>query len=168
MALSQRNLASERPSTRENARIRSVASIEVPVTDMNRSIEFYVDHLGFYLDTTKNPLPIGPNNTEVFICPASGPSILLVKTEGKERLWFTHREKPNRILIFETDEEPGDCLTRFRASGYKSGELRDAGGCGKALDVSDPDGNVVTLWFGHPRSEQKPVRSVVDHDGNGT
>lgn len=78
MALSQRNLASERPSTRENARIRSVASIEVPVTDMNRSIEFYVDHLGFYLDITKNPLPIGPNNTEVFIYPASGPSILLV------------------------------------------------------------------------------------------
>jgi catechol 2,3-dioxygenase-like lactoylglutathione lyase family enzyme len=140
----------QRPESKEKSRIRSIASIEVPVTDINRSVDFYVNYLGFYMDVLKNPLPIEPGNTEVFVYPASGPNLMLVQTEGLERMGFSHKGKRNRMLIFETDQNPEECYSDLVEAGFKVEEISDGGDCGRSLDIHDPDGNIITLWFGFP------------------
>lgn len=141
------------PETREESPIKTVSCIELPVKDMQRAVEFYVYQLGFYLNTTKNRLPIEPGNTEVFIYPASGANIMLIQTEGEERLAFTHKGKPNHVLILEVDDDIEKYHKRLVEAGVKISPIKDSGGCGKSIDVSDPDGNLIKLWFGFPNSK---------------
>ncbi|TLS50793.1 VOC family protein [Paenibacillus antri] len=138
------------PSVREEATVKSVACIEVPVEDMQRAVDFYVFQLGFYINTAKNRFPIEPDNTEVFIYPASGAEIMLVKTDGEERLAFTHKGKPNHVLILEISEDILKCHSRLIEAGIRISPIKDSGGCGKSFDVLDPDGNLIKLWFGYP------------------
>ncbi|MFD0618608.1 VOC family protein [Paenibacillus sp. GCM10027629] len=138
------------PSLKEEATVKSVACIEVPVKNMQRSVDFYVFQLGFYINTTKNRLPIETDNTEVFIYPASGVEIMLVKTDGEERLAFTHKGKPNHVLILEISEDIVKCQSRLVEAGIRTSPIKDRGGCGKSFDVFDPDGNLIKLWFGYP------------------
>lgn len=138
------------PNVREESIVKAVDCIEVPVTDMQRSIDFYVFQLGFYINTTKNRLPIEPDNTEVFIYPSSGAGIMLVKTDGEERLAFTHKGKPNHVLILEISEDIVKCHNRLMEAGVRTSSIKDSGGCGNSFDVFDPDGNLIKLWFGYP------------------
>lgn len=46
------------PANRVAARIAKLLIVEVPVSNMQRAIKFYVGQLGFYLNVKKNPLPI--------------------------------------------------------------------------------------------------------------
>jgi len=138
------------PSLKEEATVKSVACIEVPVKNMQRSVDFYVFQLGFYINTTKNRLPIETGNTEVFIYPASGVEIMLVKMDGEERLAFTHKGKPNHVLILEISEDVVKCQSRLVEAGIRTSPIKDRGGCGKSFDVFDPDGNLIKLWFGYP------------------
>ncbi|XEC95786.1 VOC family protein [Paenibacillus tarimensis] len=138
------------PGTREEATIKAVSCIELPVRDMQRAVDFYVFHLGFYLDTVKNRLPIEAGNTEVFIYPASGGNIMLVQTDGEERLAFTRQGRPNHVLILEVNEDIDNCHERLAEAGVRISPIKDSGGCGKSFDVYDPDGNLIKLWFGYP------------------
>lgn len=65
------------PATREDARIKSMMVIEVPVADTRRAIEFYVGLLGFYIDLKKNPPSVWDTETEFFISPTNGIKIML-------------------------------------------------------------------------------------------
>ncbi|MDQ1912228.1 VOC family protein [Paenibacillus sp. GD4] len=139
------------PSLKEEAIVKSITCIELPVSNMQRAVDFYVFQLGFYMNTTKNRLPIEPDNTEVFIYPASGGEIMLVQTDGEERLAFTHKGRPNHVLILEMSEDIETCHRRLSSAGIKTSPIKDSGGCGKSFDVFDPDGNFIKLWFGFPR-----------------
>ena len=140
------------PTKKEEARVKSITCIEVPVKDMQRAVDFYVFQLGFYMNTVKNRLPIEPDNTEVFIYPASGAEIMLVQTDGEERLAFTRQGTRNHVLILEMSEEIESCRSRLSEAGYKTSPIIDRGGCGKSFDVFDPDGNLIKLWFGFGQS----------------
>lgn len=139
----------EIPVMKEDARVQAVACIEVPVKNMQRAVDFYVFQLGFYLNTAKNRLPIEPDNTEVFIYPASGVEIMLVQTDGEERLSFTRNGRLNHVLVLEMREDIDICHSRFVQAGIMTSPIKDSGGCGKSFDVFDPDGNLITLWFGY-------------------
>lgn len=138
------------PETREAAQIKTVSCIELPVKDMQRAVNFYVFQLGFYLDTSKNRLPIEPGNTEVFIYPASGANIMLTQTDGEERLTFTHQGRPNHVLILEVNEDIEKYYKKLTEAGVRISPIKDSGGSGKSFDVYDPDGNLIKLWFGYP------------------
>lgn len=138
------------PSVKEKATVKSVACIEVPVGNMQRAVDFYVFQLGFYINTTKNRLPIEANNTEVFIYPAAGAEVMLIQTDGEERLAFTHKGKPHHVLLLEMSEDIDKCYSRLAEAGIRTSSIHDSGGCGKSFDVFDPDGNLIKLWFGYP------------------
>lgn len=136
------------PESREEAPIKAVSCIELPVRDMQRAVDFYVFQLGFYLNTVKNRLPIEPDNTEVFIYPASGVNIMLVQTDGDERLTFTHNGRPNHVLILEVADDIEKYHKRLDDAGVRISPIKDSSGCGKSFDVYDPDGNLIKLWIG--------------------
>jgi predicted enzyme related to lactoylglutathione lyase len=138
------------PSAKEEATVKAVACIEVPVKNMQRAVDFYVFQLGFYMNTAKNRLPIEADNTEVFIYPASGVELMLVQTDGEERLAFNHKGRPNHVLLLEISEDIEACRNRLVKAGITTSSIEDRGGCGKSFDVFDPDGNFIKLWFGHP------------------
>lgn len=137
----------EFPATREDARIKSMMVIEVPVADTRRAIEFYVGLLGFYIDLKKNPLSVWDTETEFFISPANGIKIMLQKTDGSERLGFTLQGEPKPFLIMEIDEPAEVVRNRLYASGVRVGEILDRGGCGTVFTVWDPDGNILKLNY---------------------
>ncbi|MDF2650113.1 MAG: hypothetical protein K0Q73_5918 [Paenibacillus sp.] len=137
------------PIVRDKAIVKSVACIEVPVNNMQRAVDFYVFQLGFYIDTIKNRLPIELDNTEVFIYPAAGAEIMLVQTDGEERLAFTRNGRPNHVLILEISEDIEIYHSKLVEAGIRTSPIKDAGGCGKSFDVFDPDGNLIKLWFGY-------------------
>ncbi|MGZ9583027.1 VOC family protein [Paenibacillus marinisediminis] len=133
------------PSARENARIKSMMVVEIPVADTRRAIEFYVGQLGFYIDLVKNPPSIWDIETEFFISPASGIKIMLHKTDGSERLSFSLRGEPKPFIILEIDESAENVRNRLQANGVRVGEIIDRGGCGTVFNVWDPDGNLLKL-----------------------
>ncbi|MBO9610416.1 MAG: VOC family protein [Paenibacillaceae bacterium] len=135
------------PAAREDARIKSMMVIEVPVADTRRAIEFYAGHLGFYIDLKKNPPSIWDTETEFFIYPASGIKIMLQKTDGNERLGFTLKGEPKPFLIMEIDEPAEAVRNRLYENGVRVGELFDHGGCGTVFTVWDPDGNMLKLNY---------------------
>ncbi|TMV45166.1 VOC family protein [Paenibacillus mesophilus] len=135
------------PATREDARIKSMMVIEVPVADTRRAIEFYVGLLGFYIDLKKNPPSVWDTETEFFISPANGIKIMLQKTDGSERLGFTLQGEPKPFLIMEIEEPAEVVRNRLYANGVRVGEIFDRGGCGTVLTVWDPDGNILKLNY---------------------
>ena len=139
------------PSGKETAKIAKLLIVEVPVSDMRRAIEFYAGQLGFYIDLGKNPPSIWSESREVFMYPAEGIKLMLWQTEGKERLGFTRDGRPHHFVILEIREPAEAARDRLMAQGVKvgeiSGETADRGGCGKAFDVWDPDGNMLRLCY---------------------
>jgi len=139
------------PTNRETAIIKKLLIVEVPVTNMQRAIEFYAGQLGFYINLSKNPPSIWEDSREVFMYPTEGIKIMLWQTEGNERLGFTRDGKPHHFLILEIGEPAEVVRNKLIASGVKVGEIlgeiADLGGCGKAFDVWDPDGNILRLCY---------------------
>ncbi|UVI33243.1 VOC family protein [Paenibacillus spongiae] len=139
------------PSSREKAMINKLLIVEVPVSSMKRAIEFYAGQLGFFIDLKKNPPSIWEDSREVFMYPAEGIKIMLWQTEGTERLGFTRDGKPHHFLILEIVESAEVVRNKLMENGVKvgeiSGEIADMGGCGRAFDVWDPDGNILRLCY---------------------
>lgn len=79
---------------------------------------------------------------------------MLVQTNGNERMFFTHKGSPNHILILEVNADADEYQNKLTEAGIHTSSIKDAGGCGKSLDVYDPDGNLIKLWFGYPRQTQ--------------
>ncbi|WP_409342234.1 VOC family protein [Paenibacillus sp. MBLB4367] len=135
------------PVSREAARVKSMMVIELPVSDMKRSIEFYVGQLGFFIDLRKNPPSIWETSTEIFIYPSGGVPIMLQQTDGNERLGFTLKGEPKPFLIMEIGEPAEDVWNRLRTNGVEVGEIADRGGCGTVFTVWDPNGNIIKLNY---------------------
>lgn len=66
---------------------------------------------------------------------------------------FTHKGRPNHILILEVNADAEEFQDRLTEEGITTTPIKDSGGCGKSLDVYDPDGNLIKLWFGYPKQK---------------
>jgi catechol 2,3-dioxygenase-like lactoylglutathione lyase family enzyme len=125
--------------------------ISIGVSDINRSLEFYVKKVGFVLDVDYQPTPAF--RVVQLTPPGSACSIQLVKADGAGRLKDLYLVTAD--LVAERD--------RLIASGVKVEEIRHkspwetwAGGWAQGLDPQrrdyssfadfvDPDGNGWTL-----------------------
>ena len=112
--------------------------IPLPVSDVNRAIEFYEDTLGFTKDVDVQPAE-GVRVVQL-TPPGSGCSI------GFGSGLDVYGGEPGSIrglhlIVEDIDEARAELVRR----GVAVGEVRDFGGGVKGADFSDPDGNSFEL-----------------------
>lgn len=120
--------------------ITHIATIEIPVSDLEQAISFYVDILGVEVQ-------FKGENTAMLTFKASGiPSIFLVETEASDRLSFSnsHNNVVHSVIDFYTPNliELYDWLKekKVEVGSLNMNEFNGLGGFG----FQDPDGN----WLG--------------------
>lgn len=141
------DLSFDGPEVRERSRIQSTLCVEIPVTNVPRAVDFYVNKLGLFINRDRNPYPIQDEWDITFIDPvAAGPRLVLVKADHGG-LGYTVQGEPHHFLLLQID--PNQDLSQLRerlvSMGIKVGEYRDNGGCGRSFNVYDPDGNIIRL-----------------------
>lgn len=122
-------------SQRVRAKIKALITIDIHVTDLKKSLHFYVDLLGFVLVRP----PFHPDrNVEdnAIIRVEGGPNIILVakphtRSVGGSSIVFT----------YHTDDI-GALHSLLQSHGVRVNERYDDG-CGKWFECYDPDGNLV-------------------------
>ncbi|GAA4829460.1 hypothetical protein GCM10023310_02990 [Paenibacillus vulneris] len=115
--------------------IQSVIHHQVPVHDLERAANWYVNVLGFVLER-----PIVAGSTMAFLhLPDRGAAIHLIQTNDPTRLVIPTEGKDNYIIGFYC-ENVKELQQKLIDSGITA-TLEDGGGCGWWLYFSDIDGN---------------------------
>ena len=122
-----------------SASVESIVSVTLPVTDLDRSVKYYVNQLGFKV------LKDGINDNGL-----SGRSVVLSTPWNRGGASVILTDAPNlykpgalRGLFWEVT----DCastVAALRLNGAEVGDCQDAPS-GPLADLADPDGNVWTL-----------------------
>lgn len=109
---------------------RFIRIISIPVSDPQRSLEFYRDVMGFRV---LRDMPMGPSRW-IQLAPGSGDvSITLVN-------WFPQMPPGcQQGVVLETDDIDAD-HQRLRAAGLAIGDINEAP-WGRYASFTDPDGN---------------------------
>jgi catechol 2,3-dioxygenase-like lactoylglutathione lyase family enzyme len=116
--------------------ITQLQLISLPVTDQDRSRDFYVEVLGFDL-VRENPM--GPDQRWVQVAPKGGQTSITLVT------WFpTMPPGSVKGLVLETDDLDGD------VAALTTGGVAIEGGIqqqpwGRFVTFNDPDGNGIVL-----------------------
>jgi len=124
----------------------TAANVRYQVRDMERSIGFYTEQLGFGIDRRNGPFVQVSRGTLVLIL--SGPG-----TSGARDLADGRRQEPggwNRIIVWVEDLQAS--IARLRDSGATFRNDIEVGPGGSQVIVDDPDGNPVEL--------HEPARSL--------
>ena len=117
------------------------AGVRYQVKDVDRSVAFYTQHLGFQLEQQSGP---------AFASVANGPLRLLLsgpKSSGSRPMPGGQTQEPggwNRFVL-----EVEDLKTRVEAmkkAGLKFRNEIETGPGGKQIQLEDPDGNPVELF----------------------
>ncbi len=116
--------------------ITAVQLLSLPVTDVDRAVDFYVGTLGFDL---LDDAPLGPGQRWVRIRPPGAATAVALVT------WFpTMPAGAVKGTVLESDDLEGD-VTRLRAAGVAiDGEIETAP-WGRFVTFDDPDGNGLVL-----------------------
>ena len=115
--------------------ITHIQLASVPVTDQDRSRDFYVDTLGFDLIRDN---PMGPDQRWVQVGPPGAATSLTLVT------WFpTMPAGSVQGLVLQTDDLDADC-ERLRRAGHSVEGPTDAP-WGRYVTFDDPDGNGIVL-----------------------
>jgi catechol 2,3-dioxygenase-like lactoylglutathione lyase family enzyme len=116
--------------------IHKVQLLSVPVSDQDRSRDFYVGVLGFALVSDTQ---LGPDMRWVMVAPPGGQTALTLVT------WFPSMPAGSlKGLVLETDDLEGD-VARLKADGVAiDGGIEDAP-WGRFAQFEDPDGNGIVL-----------------------
>jgi catechol 2,3-dioxygenase-like lactoylglutathione lyase family enzyme len=115
------------------------------VSDVNQTIAFYRDKLGFetrYMDPPENPFfaIIGRGGAQIFIKSEGGISPIPNST----------RHRHLRLDAFVYVEDPDALATDFADHGAEfSSPLKDTSDGLRGFEIRDPDGYI--LFFGRPR-----------------
>jgi glyoxylase I family protein len=122
-----------------NSLFRPVA-VRYQVTDVDRSVAFYTEHLGFTLDRKGGPVGLISNNG--FQMWLSGPG-----ASGSRALPDGYSQEPggsNRLALQVTDL-PARIEELKKAGVHFRNEIEE-GPAGKQIQVEDPDGNPIELF----------------------
>jgi catechol 2,3-dioxygenase-like lactoylglutathione lyase family enzyme len=115
--------------------ITQVQLFSIPVSDQDRSIDFYVDVLGFELVADAQ---MGPNMRWVQVRPQGALTSLTLVT------WFPTMEPGSlKGTVLETDGLESD-ITTLRELGVIIGDIETAP-WGRFVTFDDPDGNGIVL-----------------------
>jgi len=114
--------------------ISEIRTVAIAVTDHERSIDFYVNKLGF---EKRLDVPFGPGQRWVEVAPASSATTLALAPEGP-----TSHAGSDTGIRFQTDD--ADALhARLKASGVDADPevMRLGPGVPPMFSFRDPDGN---------------------------
>jgi glyoxylase I family protein len=123
----------------KNSLFRPVA-VRYQVKDVDRSVEFYTEHLGFKLDRKAGP--VGLISSGGFQIWLSGPG-----ASGSRPLPDGRSQEPggsNRLAL-QVDDLPARIEDLKKAGVHFRNEMEE-GPAGKQIQVEDPDGNPIELF----------------------
>lgn len=115
--------------------------VRYQVTDVGRSVEFYVKLLGFKLERQQLPAfaNVSLGNLHLLL---SGPG-----ASGSRPMPDGHRQEPggwNRIVLRVTDLP--DVIARLKKSDARFRNEMEEGPGGRQIQLLDPDGNPIELF----------------------
>ena len=121
--------------------IRGFHGVRYQVTDVSRSIDFYVQHLGFKLEHKQLPA-FAALSLDALPLLLSGPG-----ASGSRPLPSGEQQEPggwNRIVM-RVDDLPS-CIEAFKTAGLRFRNEMEVGPGGKQILLLDPDGNLIELF----------------------
>lgn len=116
--------------------IRGVKFASIPVTDQNRSLEFYTEVLGFKVATDQ---PMGDQRWIELRIPGAETRIVLFTPQGQE-----DRIGSFSNIVFFSDDVP-TTFEALHARGVEFVQEPKTEGWGTSAVFKDPDGNVFVL-----------------------
>lgn len=116
------------------SKILKITTIEVPVSDLARSIQWFTDVLGFVAKWQ------GADSAMVHLPEGDSPSLYLVRTEAPERLKFQNTSSgvKHSVIDFYTEDLAGLHALLTQKSATVTALKPGARGFG----LKDPDGNL--------------------------
>lgn len=121
-------------------KLNRIGTIYIPVTDVERSQKWYVNHLGGELKHL---------DEEKAIVDLAGHSFFLIHSNaGQTSNFLDKKGKKQFILTFEVDGEKAltDLHEDFQRRKMPVGEIEDRGHAGNNFVFADPDGNLFDVW----------------------
>jgi catechol-2,3-dioxygenase len=118
-------------------RVEGIAYNVIPVTDVSRSVDWYVKHLHLVVNYQREDYAgLFFNNRPVFD---------LMKTDHASRANFEVNGKPHWIVTLYT-KDIASLHFQLKEEGVQVGEITDEGNTGKFFTLQDPDGNIFDVW----------------------
>lgn len=121
----------------ENGRIMGIAYNVIPVKDVKKSGEWFVNHFGFNIRNDRG--------TELSLFKEDRPIIVLTESDNDTRAVFEVNGRTRWIVTFYTDE----IITlhkRLSTEGVTVRNISDEGVYGKFFVFEDLDGNLFDVW----------------------
>jgi glyoxylase I family protein len=121
--------------------IQGFHGVRYQVKDVSRSIDFYVQHLGFKLEHKQLPA-FAALSLDTLPLLLSGPG-----ASGSRPLADGKHQEPggwNRIVVRVADLP--SCIDAFKAAGLHFRNEMEVGPGGKQIQLLDPDGNPIELF----------------------
>ena len=121
--------------------ITGVHGVRYQVTDVDRAIAFYTQHLGFTVGHQQLPAfaNVSLGNTTILL---SGPG-----ASGSRPMPDGQRQQPggwNRVVLHVTDLPA--CITVMGKAGVRFRNEMETGPGGRQIQIEDPDGNPIELF----------------------
>jgi catechol 2,3-dioxygenase-like lactoylglutathione lyase family enzyme len=123
-------------------RIIGVACIKLPVSNLERSVDWYVNHLGCIL--IREPIK---HKSAVIQLGNEGPEVLFFEQPEIIPLHFTRKGEPVPMFELRTEDIDG-FYAQLKEEGVRVTERYD-NSCAKYFQVFDPDGIMITIleWY---------------------
>jgi glyoxylase I family protein len=118
-----------------------MAKVRYLVKEVDRSIEFYTQHLGFKLEQHAGPAFASVSRGDLTLL-LSGPG-----SSGARPLPDGRQQQPggwNRVLL-DVEDLPS-CLARMKQAGLRFRSDIVTGPGGRQVQLEDPDGNPIELF----------------------
>ena len=128
-------------STKGQTSVLGLWGVRYQVSDVQRSIAFYTQTLGFTLDRQNLPAfgQVSVGNLKLIL---SGPG-----ASGSRPMPDGHRQEPggwNRVIL-EVKDLPA-CIGELKKQGVRLRNEMEVGPGGKQVQAEDPDGNPIELF----------------------
>jgi glyoxylase I family protein len=126
--------------------VEALWGVRYQVSDVRRSIEFYVGTLGFTLDHQRLPA-FGQVSVAGLKLILSGPG-----ASGSRPMPDGRRQEPggwNRVVLHVRDLSA--CIAELARRGVRFRNELEAGPGGKQIQIEDPDGNPIELFEPAPQ-----------------
>ena len=122
----------------------ALVCLHIPVSNLQKSTDFYVNQIGFTLERPPQRGNEGDANSLLRL--GDSPTIFLHETTDVVRLQFQNYAKTYTHAIFEIHTERiEEFYRKLKQGGVEVGDRYDNPGCGKYFDVYDPDGHMMKV-----------------------
>lgn len=125
--------------------VKRIETIYLPVSNPNKSAEWYVKHLGLKLLA-----PVEQHSTQAQLGLASNQSLFLIQTKDKTNANFIEVNGNEQcVLTFEVSNFE-HLYKELKESGVNVTAIEDNADCGMNFYVYDLDRNKLDIWSGWP------------------